>query len=67
MKFRDKGILPAKDMRGMTGREYLDWLHEFLLYEDDNQPKIPRGKDAAFYDEMGAELARRDPVGKRVI
>ena len=71
MKFRDKGILPTKDMRGMTGDEYVEWLIDYLIYHgnDSNLPKIPPGDMDSYYDELGQSLKDhgRGPIGKRVI
>ena len=35
---KNKGVLPEKDMRKMSGREYVNWLTDYLVYEDEEQP-----------------------------
>ena len=58
MKIRNKEILPEEDMRKMTGREYVDWLTEYTLYEDDDNIPMPSPKDQALYDALGSQRYR---------
>ena len=58
MKIRNKGILPKEDMNGMTPDEYMEWLNNYLLYEDDALIPMPSPKDQAFLDALGSQRYR---------
>ena len=58
MKIRNKGILPAEDMNGMTPDEYMEWLNNYLIYEDDALIPMPSPKDQAFLDALGSQRYR---------
>ena len=58
MKFRDKGVLPVEDMEGMTPDEYMEWLNDYLIYEDDDLIPMPTPKQQAYYDALGSQRYR---------
>ena len=55
---KNKGVLPEKDMREMTGPEYVEWVNNYLLYEDDDNIPMPSPKDQAFLDALGSQRYR---------
>ena len=55
---KNKGVLPEKDMRKMSGREYVNWLTDYLVYEDEEQPvrKLTEKEKQHLAQYSGAEL-----------
>ena len=58
---KNKGVLPEKDMRKMSGREYVNWLTDYLVYEDEPVRELTEKEKQHLAQYSGVEqLTGRD-------